>query len=154
MRREEFVKKYKDLEENGFRLFTVTLSTYLKSDSIARSDRMRHMWDEHFISRIDKRMTISLKNSFAYDWIVEESRDNYYHYHGVMAFKPEAADRIWSDGALHKELQRDLQSFRIKGTYRPFRINAFEIKPIHGTSESWTLYMTKQWDTTPASSFR
>lgn len=154
MKKIELIEKYLEYERNGYRLFTVTLSTYVKSDSVAKSDRMRQFWDNQFINRINQRMTAKLKDRFDHDWIIEESSTGHYHYHGVLAFKPEAAERIWLEDGLHKDLRADLDSFKFESDRRPFKINKFLIEPmIDGDAKRWLQYMTKDWHLAPTGSF-
>jgi len=146
-RREELMLKYNGYEANGHSVFAVTLSTYVKSEAIAKSDRMRHFWDQHFIHRVKRCLPYKLKEQFDHDFIVERSPKGHYHYHGLMAFKPIAGTRIWHDGALNAQLKRDVDSFRRAGGYRPFCVNKHLIEPIRSCApDPWCNYITKSHD--------
>ena len=145
--REELIQKYTAYEANGHSNFTVTLSTYVKSEAIAKSDRMRHFWDNHFVHRVNRCLPYKLREKFDHDFIVELSPEGNYHYHGLMAFKSDAGQRIWHDGALDAQLKRDLDSFRNAGMYRPFCVNKHLIEPVwSGGADRWCRYITKSGD--------
>lgn len=146
-RREVLMLKYNGYEALGHPVFAVTLSTYVKSDAIARSDRMRNFWDQHFIYRVKQRLPFRLKEKFDHDFIVERSPEGHYHYHGLMAFTSEGGKRIWRDGALNAQLKRDLDSFRYESDYRPFCVNEHLIEPVRsGDPNPWCNYITKSND--------
>ena len=145
--REELIHKYNGYEARGHSVFTVTLSTYVKSEAIAKSDRMRNFWDHHFIHRVKRCLPFKLKEQLDHDFIVERSPEGHYHYHGLLAFTSDAGKRIWHDGALDAQLKRDLDSFRRAGGYRPFCVNKHLIEPIRsGATDPWCKYITKSND--------
>ncbi len=138
------IDKYSSYEAGGNIIFAVTLSTFIKSDSFARSDRMRHMWDNHFIEKVISNLPYKLKSKLDHDYVIEQSPGGHYHYHGVIAMTPDASAVIWKDGALKRQLARDLSSFKHAGQNRPFRVNAFLIEPVNaGDLKRWISYITK-----------
>lgn len=145
---QNLLDKYDAYRESGLRLFTVTLSTFITSRSYAQSDRMRHMWDAHFIPRVQRSIPYKFKEKIDHDFIIEASPDGHYHYHGLLAMTPEAASSIWKEGALKRQLTRDLDSFRHAGELRPFRINKHLIEPVReGELVAWIKYITKNsWE--------
>lgn len=140
--RENWLCKYRGYEAQGHAAFTVTLSSYVKDERLATSDDMRKFWDFHFIYRVDKCLPFKLKKKIDHDFIVERSSGGHYHYHGLMAFSGEAGKRIWRDGALNAQLQRDLNSFRRPSKNRPFCVNTYQIDPLR--SGAWMWYITKE----------
>lgn len=142
---EELMHKYNGYEARGHSVFTVTLSTYVKSDAIARSDRMSNFWNQHFIHRVKRCLPFKLKDKFDHDFVVERSPEGHYHYHGLMVFTADGGKKIWRDGKLSVKLERDLLSFRHKGDYRPFCVNKHLIEPVRsGELDAWIRYITKE----------
>lgn len=125
----------------GHLVLSVTLSTYVKSDRIAHSDRMRHMWDHHFIGRVER--CLPYRAALDHDYVLEESPEGCWHYHGMIAVKSEFADRLWKNSRLNQRLTNDVKSFATAGQYRPFCINSFLIEPIKNP-DAWCRYITKQ----------
>jgi hypothetical protein len=108
---------------------------------------MRNFWDHHFIHRVKRRLPFKLKEQLDHDFIVERSPEGHYHYHGLLALTSNAGKRIWHHGALDAQLQRDLDSFRRAGSYRPFCVNKHLIEPIRsGVADPWCKYITKSND--------
>jgi hypothetical protein len=140
--------KFNSYEQHGKAIFAVTLSTYLSSEKIARSDWMRKFWERDFLYRMTEHLPYALKNKLDYDYVIERSDEGHWHYHGVLAMPKDAADRIWKDGALKPQLDRDLRGLRQKGDHRKFAVNSFVIEPIREglTVEDWISYMTKTRD--------
>ena len=147
--------KYNSYKNDGKAIFTVTLSTFVKSEKIAKSDRMRKFWICEFMYRVTEQLPYKLKESIDYDYVIERSPDGKYHYHGLLAMPKEAGDKIWKDGMLNKELDRDMQALRKRGEYRDFAVNSFLIEPIRAgqTVEQWIHYMTKTHDYISSSSW-
>lgn len=137
--------KYHHYFKDGKLVLTVTLSTYVRSNNFAASDRMRHFWDQQFMHRVKKQLAPWQWNQIDHDFLLEESPDGYWHFHGLLAFTPETGRKIWKDGALNRHLARDLDSFRTAGAYRSFRVNEYLIEPIRDgmMPEFWTRYITK-----------
>lgn len=133
--------KYRHYRSIGHAAFCVTLSTYVKSEAYAKSDRMRHYWDNHFIFRVKR--CLPFKAKIDHDWVVECSPKGFYHYHGFLAVESAYVHKVWTGNALHKQLRRDLDSLAIESPYRPFRVNAHLIEPVNNV-EAWTTYSTKQ----------
>jgi hypothetical protein len=125
----------------GHLVLAVTLSTYVKSDRIAHSDRMRHMWDQHFIRRVER--CLPYRAALDHDYVLEESSDRNWHYHGLLAVRSEFAYRLWKQDRLNPRLDNDVKSFAKAGRYRPFCINSFLIEPIDNP-DAWCQYITKQ----------
>jgi hypothetical protein len=140
--------KYNKYEADGKSIFVVTLSTYVSSEGIAKSDRMRKFWDREFLYRVTDQLPYTLKESIDYDYVIERSDEGHYHYHGLLAMPREAGDRIWRNGMLNKELDRDLVALRKKGQYRDFAVNSFLIEPIRPglTVDHWVHYVSKTHD--------
>lgn len=135
------ITKYIAAKQRGISLFAVTLSTYVKSDAFAHSDLMRLFWDFHFIYRVRKCLPVRAK--LDHDWVVEQTAQGAYHFHGILAVESVHEKKIWLHGALRPKLRRALESFADSGRYRPLRINKFEIEPINDV-EKWCRYITKQ----------
>lgn len=143
---EDLVRKYNDYEAQGHAVFTVTLSTYVKSEAFARR-HMSSFWNQHFIHRVRRRLPYKLKDKFDHDFIVECSPGGCYHYHGLMAFTSDAGKRIWRDGKLDAQLTRDLDSFQQAGDYRLFCVKKHLVEPMRqGGSDWWCKYITKSSD--------
>lgn len=152
LRKERFAAgtklKYNSYKNDGKAVFTVTLSTYVSSEKIAKSDRMRKFWDREFLYRVTEQLPYKLKESIDYDYVIERSEDGFYHYHGLLAMPKEAGDKIWKNGAVNKDLTRDLTALREKGQYRDFAVNSFLIETIRADKsiDHWVHYMTKTQD--------
>jgi hypothetical protein len=137
----DLIDKYRHYQMIGHSIFAVTLSTYVKSYRFAASDRMRHFWDHHFIYRVKR--SLPFKAKIDHDWVLEQSPDGFYHYHGLLAVESAYRHRIWSDEGLSKKLSRALDTFAERGDYRLFRVNKYLIEPVVKV-EAWTTYSTKQ----------
>jgi len=140
--------KYNHYEREGKAIFTVTLSTYVSSEMIAKSDRMRRFWEREFLYRITEQLPYRLKAKIDFDYVIERSTAGHYHYHGLLAMPKEAGDRIWKDGNLNRQLDRDLAALHTKGSHRDFAVNSFLMEPIRPdkTIDHWVHYMTKTHD--------
>lgn len=144
--RKELRHNYNAFESSGYSLFTVTLSTYIKSRSFAKGN-MRDFWNDNFIGGVKRRLPFKVKNKFDHYFIVEISDEGHFHYHGLMALPPDAAQVLWRNDALNTQLKRDLDSFRNRGKHRPFCVNTHKIEPvISGCLDTWIKYMTKSDD--------
>jgi hypothetical protein len=135
--------KYTTYQSQGTSVFAVTLSTFVKSAAFAASDRMRKYWDHHFIYRVRKCLPYRAKVD--YDWVLEESPDGFYHYHGFLAVENKYEYRIWCNGALSSKLKRALDSHAKASEYRKLCINAHQIEPATNIP-AWSNYITKQAD--------
>lgn len=140
--------KYNKYEQDGKSIFAVTLSTYVSSEKIPKSDWMRKFWDREFLYRIKEHLPHSLRGKIDFDYVIERSPDGKYHYHGLLSMPKEAGDRIWKSGVLNKHLDRDLKALSKTGPYRKFAVNSFLIEPIRVdlTVDHWIHYMTKTHD--------
>jgi hypothetical protein len=136
-------QKYTHYQSNGYSIFAVTLSTFVKSDSYAASDRMRNYWDHHFIFRVRKCLPKHRRTKLDHDFVVEESPDGFYHFHGLFAMEKKYECRIWRSGALHPKLKRAIDSHVELGKYRYFRIKKHQIEPVTEVA-TWCNY--KQTD--------
>jgi hypothetical protein len=143
MKREQLRQKYEGYLDQGHFVLCVTLSTYIKSAAYAYSDRTRQMWEQHFIRRVLRRLPYKAKAKLDYDYVMEESPEGHWHYHGLIAVESEFTDRFWKNNALHSQLEGDIRSLRRVGTQRPFKINSFEIEPIKSV-RAWCGYIMKQ----------
>lgn len=140
--------KYNKYEQDGKSIFAVTLSTYVSSEKIAKSDWMSKFWDRDFLYRVTEQLPYALRTKIDYDYVIERSPDGKYHYHGLLSMPKEAGDRIWKNGVLNKQLDRDLKALKEKGLYRKFAVNSFLLEPIRvgQTVSHWIHYMTKTHD--------
>lgn len=142
--------KYEHYHANGMFVLMVTLSTFVTSDAFVKSGQIERFIDHDFLYKVLKRLPKKLRgrNCIDYDFIIERSPQSHWHIHGLMALKPDAAKKIWRDGALCKHLAGDLDSFKTAGEYRAFRINKFLIEPVREglTPEVWIRYITKTRD--------
>ena len=140
--------KYNKYEQDGKSIFAVTLSTYVSSEKIAKSDWMRKFWEGDFLYRIKQHLPLPLREKIDYDYMIEKSPDGRYHYHGLLAMPKDAGDRIWKNDALKLRLERDLKGLREKGQYRKFAMNTFLLEPIRAghSVDQWIHYMTKTHD--------
>lgn len=141
MKRQDLIKKYEAYQSLGHAVFTVTLSTYVTSPAFASSDRMRHFWDNHFMHRVRRALPVRAK--LDHDWLLELSPGGNYHYHGFLVVESKYGEHIWRGGGLRNQLQRDLDSLRQRGKYRPFCMNAHLIEPARIVA-AWSNYITKQ----------
>lgn len=137
------VSKYNHYRKVGHGVFSVTLSTYVKSDQFAASDAMRKFWDHHFIYRVKACLPFKARENIDHDWVLEESPEGKYHYHGLLAVESSHQHRIWLDERLSKKLSKALDSFSSAGKYRDFRVNKHLIEPVNNV-HAWVTYMTKQ----------
>lgn len=137
--------KYRAYKAQGMLVLVVTLSTYLSSDSLAASGAMPYVWNEHFIRRVRRYLPWQLKQKIDSDYVLEQSPDGYWHYHGFIAIPVQASHKIWRDGMLNPRLKRDLDLLKAEGKYRYFPINKHLIEPVRdGYDEAdWAGYMTK-----------
>lgn len=143
--REALRTKYDGYAAQGHAIFAVTLSTYVKSESIARSHLMSDFWDSHFLHRVRRCLPFKLKTHSDHDFVIERSPEGYFHYHGLLAFTHEAGERFWPKGELNPKVKRSLDTFHNKGAYRPFCVNSFLIEPIRaGQLAAWIHYITKE----------
>ncbi len=127
---------------------TVTLSTFLSSEKIARSEWMSKFWDYDFLFRVRKHLPYGLRKKIDHDYVVERSYAGHWHYHGLLAMPKEAADRIYKDGQIKRQLERDLKALRKPGKYRKFAVNSVLIEPKRPglTLGEWISYLTKTHD--------
>ena len=138
-------QKYTHYQSQGASIFAATLSTFVKSGAFAASDRMRHYWDNHFIFRVRKCLPKHKRTKLDHDWVLEESPDGFYHYHGLFAVERKYERRIWRDGAEHPKLKRAIDSHASLGKYRCFRVKKHQIEPVYDIAR-WSSYITKQVD--------
>jgi hypothetical protein len=79
---------------------------------MTRSDVTRHFWDQHFIYRVDQKLPY--KARFDHDYVMEESPEGHWHYHGLLAITAEHSTHIWKENDLNPRLARDLaQSYKL-----------------------------------------
>ena len=140
--------KYSDYEQKGKAIFAVTLSTFVTSEKIARSEWMSKFWEHDFLYRITEHLPHALKRQIDYDYVIEKSPVGHWHYHGLLAMPKEAADRIYTEGRIKKQLNRDLNVLNKIGPYREFAVNSILIEPIRSglSVGDWISYMTKTHD--------
>lgn len=138
-------QKYTHYQSQGASIFAVTLSTFVKSDSFAHSDKMYDYWDHHFMFCVRKCLPKHKRTKLDYDFVVEESPDGFYHFHGLLAVENKYERRIWRDNSLHPKLKRAIDSHARLGKYRYFRIKKHQIEPITNIA-TWCNYITKQVD--------
>jgi hypothetical protein len=143
MNRQDLATKYQSYQDQGHLVLSVTLSTYIKSARYAHSDRTRYMWDHHFIRRVERRLPFKAKNKFDHDYLMEESPEGCWHYHGLIAVPSQYSNHLWKGNVLHPQLGRDIYSFRRLGSQRLFKINSFLIEPVKSV-DAWCSYITKQ----------
>ncbi len=143
MQHQALKEKYQHYQRQRHFILCVTLSTYIKSSKYALSDRTRHMWEHHFIRRVDRRLPYKGKTKLDYDYVLEQSPEGYWHYHGLLAVPEELSKCLWKNGALHPQLAGSIRSFEKAGSQRPFCINSFLIEPVQ-TVEDWCNYITKR----------
>jgi hypothetical protein len=143
-KKQELTVKCKGYLDQGHLVLTVTLSTYVESDHFARSDKMRHFWDSHFIYRVQRRLH-PYREHLDHDYMLEKSPEGFWHYHGLLFVKAPCGPRLWQNDGLDSRLARDLKTFETAGTHRPFKVNDFLIEPIRN-AEAWCKYITKMPD--------
>jgi len=150
--RQLLITKYLGYQAQGLSVFTVSLSTYIQEHWNPPEEMFRHMWDDHFIYKIRRRLPF--KARFDHDYVIELSPPMlarggayrcFYGYHGLLAIEPNYASRVWSGSGLKKHLWGSLKSLRKRGLYRPFCINSFLVEPAKNI-ESWSNYITKTAD--------
>lgn len=142
MTRQQLVTKYGHYLRQGHLVLSVTLSTYIKSSTYAGSDSTRQMWDHHFIGRFRRRLPYKLRDKLDYDYVMEQSPEGFWHYHGLLAVPASSAAYLLKNNSLHPRLARDFESFSRIGSQRPFRINSFLIEPVKNI-DAWSRYITK-----------
>ena len=69
--RQLLITKYLSYQEQGLAVFTVTLSTFIQEQRNLPEEMFRHMWDDHFIYKIRKRLPI--KARLDHDYVIELS---------------------------------------------------------------------------------
>jgi hypothetical protein len=150
--RQLLITKYMSYQTQGLSVFTMSLSTYIQEQRNPPEEMFRHMWDDHFIHKIRRRLPY--KARFDHDYVIELSPpilarggtySCFYGYHGFIAIESAYTSRIWSGGVLNKHLAGSLKCLRKRGLYRPFCINSFSIEPAKNI-ESWSNYITKTAD--------
>lgn len=150
--REHLLTKYGGYEANGHHIFTVTLSTYVKSEAFCRM-HFSKIWERDFVYRIQRNLPHKLRNKFDHDFVAEKSPDNHFHFHGLLAFADPSQRKIWKDDGLSIEIKRDLDSLKSRGDYRSASINKYLIEPVRsGELVLWVKYITKSPEI-PTSSF-
>lgn len=156
--RQLLITKYLSYQEQGLAVFTVTLSTFIQEQRNPPEEMFRHMWDDHFIYKVRKRLPI--KARLDHDYVIELSPPMlsrgggyscFYGYHGFIALDARYIVRLWNGSGLNKHLNGALKSLRRRGLYRPFCINSFLIEPANNI-ESWSTYITKTTGTFSRSS--
>lgn len=147
--RQLLTTKYLAYEAKDVTVFTITLSTFVREKTRPPDEMFRHMWDQHVIHRIRRRLPVTARMD--HDYVVEltppkvVSADDiacFYGYHGFLAIEQRYAHRIWTSNGLNKHLCGALASFRRRGAYRPFSINSFLIEPVTNIP-AWASYITK-----------
>jgi hypothetical protein len=138
--RSNLLLKCKSYLEQGHLVLAVTLSTFVKSDRWAHSDRTRHLWDHHFIYRVERLLPYNAP--LDHDFVLECCPEGFWHYHGLLAVRACHAEHLWEHGQLNPRLVKDLRTFARAGQYRPFRVNSFLIEPIENP-EAWCRYITE-----------
>lgn len=147
--RQLLITKYLSYQEQGLAVFTVTLSTFIQEQRNPPDEMFRHMWDDHFIYKVRKRLPV--KARLDHDYVIELSPPMlsrgggyscFYGYHGFIALDARYASRIWNGNGLTTHLSGALKSLRRRGLYRPFCVNSFSIEPAKNI-ESWSAYITK-----------
>lgn len=83
--------KYNSYQNDGKTVFTVTLSTYVSSEKLAKSDRMRKFWVHEFLYRVAEQLPYKLKESIDHDYVIERSDEGFFHYHGLLPGTPARA---------------------------------------------------------------
>ena len=145
-RQSDLFSRFKYYQEQGLLVLAVTLSTCVTSDFVARSERFSQIWSKHFIEKLHKRLPKNLKTtSLDYEYLIEQSPDGYWHFHGFVAVAANVAGRFWTTEGLNHHLQRDLKSFRKAGKYRSCRVNSFLLEPVTNCYR-WSNYCTKSRD--------
>jgi hypothetical protein len=140
--RERLSTLYNGYRANGHEIFAVTLSTYVKSEAFARSPRMQEFWSNVFIRRIQKRLPFKYKNKLDYDFIIEQSPDGYFHFHGFLAIPMNVSHYIYVNDSFSRQIARDMDCLGVAGKYRTFRVNKYHIERV-GNIEQWATYITK-----------
>ena len=140
--------KYDHYEKIGHAIFAVTLSTFLSSEKIARSEWTGKFWEHDFLYRIKKHLPLALREKIDHDYVMERSDAGHWHYHGLLAMPKEAADMIYKDGQVKRQLDRDLKALNKPSPYRKFAVNSFLIEPIRPdlTIGNWISYLIKTHD--------
>src|ERR1017187_10977048 len=112
-RQSDLFSRFKYYQEQGFLVLAVTLSTCVTSDFVARSERFSQIWSKHFLEKLHKRLPKNLKaTSLDYEYLIEQSPDGYWHFHGFVAVAANVADRFWTtEEGLNHHLKRDLNLF-------------------------------------------
>ena len=145
-RQSDLFSRFRYYQEQGLLVLAVTLSTCVTSDFVARSERFSQIWSKHFIEKLHKRLPKNLKTtSLDYEYLIEQSPDGYWHFHGFVAVAANVAARFWTTEGLNHHLKRDLNSFRKAGKYRSCRVNSFLIEPVTNCYR-WSNYCTKSKD--------
>jgi len=133
---------YNGYQAKNNEIFAVTLSTYVKSEAFAKSPRMTEFWSNTLIRRIQKHLPFKHKSKLGYDFIIEQSPDGYFHYHGFLAVPKGAAHYLYANDSLSKNIKRDLDCLNKVGKYRSFKVNKYLIEPVTNIDQ-WATYITK-----------
>lgn len=140
--RERLSTLYNGYRANGHEIFAVTLSTFVKSEAFAKSPRMLDYWSNVFIRRIQKRLPWKYKNKLDFDFVIEQSPDGYYHYHGFIAVPKGVAHYMYDSNSLNRHITRDLNCLNKAGKYRALKVNKYHIEPTTNIDQ-WATYITK-----------
>lgn len=129
-------------KNQGHGVFVVTLSTFVKSEAFAKSPKMTDFCSSVFIRRIQKHLPWKDKSKLDFEFVIEQSPDGFFHFHGFLAAPKNVADRIYSGGKLNMNIARDLTCLNKAGKYRTFKVNKFEIVPATNIDQ-WVNYIMK-----------
>lgn len=162
-------------QHHGHLILAVTLTPAVSvSESVARSQSFRSLWDSTLLRQVTRRIPIQHEIGHVSDsYSIELKRfekshqttdlvftNGLWHFHGVLVIHNDHRDRFWKNGALHKAFERDLRSLHGKGKYHSYPIrsicveilaaNESERLPHRDTYglpaiESWINYASKPW---------
>lgn len=75
------IHKYRDYQSRGFLVLTVTLSTRVRSDAIAASEKFSCMWTKHFCEKLEKRLPKNrVRALLDHDYQIEKSNFEHQKY--------------------------------------------------------------------------
>lgn len=150
--------KFADAQTKGFLLLAVTLNTTVTEKIVADGEMFEKLWSKHFLGKIDKHLPKHRGNHlYHHDYTIELSdgtqqsgevpasfwQAGFWHFHGILAIRPDASPYVWRDGSLNNALARDLRSFKTKGKYRLCAIPSTYIAPVSDLA-GWLRYIHKR----------
>jgi hypothetical protein len=132
-------------ESVGHSVFTATLSTFVTSKAVVAREFER-FWNHDFMFRVLRVLPKPLRQRVDHDFVVEQSPEGHFHFHGLFAADRNANRWLWKDGQLNRQLEASVASLAHRGEYRAFSVPAYLIEPWR-PADGWCTYICKDKNT-------